>query len=413
MRNPIATKEQSVFELKGLELFKDPRIIKTMEEVKEYWIAENNPSVEMLECFSWAFEEVMFAAVIWSSNQDPLYPAVITITRLTHELQGHQIPGTRWGIDNPDSVYRVIPISGNERYIIHGKVGKNRLTENYFTLWDDEMKTVDVLNGKYLKLENDGSFIISVDSEPANGRANHIQSNPRAHQFYIRDVMLDWANEELNELSIERLGPEPSRPPFSFDKQIELTAEYMWRWARDTVRWNAQPDGVAVNTFKFTIDRDTDGALRNQIYILGKFNLPSEEHALIVTISMGGADYFVAPLSNEWGTTYDILNYTASLNKHQSVVNKDGTYTYVLAAKDPGVHNWLNSCGYHEGTITLRWAEFKDGCPDETLNATTNLVKLEDLMKHLPVETLTVDAAQRVKQESERKQSYIWRLLEN
>ena len=86
--------------------------------------------------FDGAFEEVMFSAAVWSSNQDPLRPKVTCITRLAHEVDGRRIPGTRWGIDNPDSVYRVIPISGDERYEIRGRVGAHRMTENYFTLWD-------------------------------------------------------------------------------------------------------------------------------------------------------------------------------------------------------------------------------------------------------------------------------------
>ena len=50
----------------------------------------------------------------------PLHPKVTCITRLEHEVDGLRIPGTRWGIDNPDSIYRVIPISGDERYEIRG-----------------------------------------------------------------------------------------------------------------------------------------------------------------------------------------------------------------------------------------------------------------------------------------------------
>ena len=37
---------------------------------------------------------------------------------------------------------------------------------------------------------SDGSFTITVDSEPAGGRPNHVQSTPEAHEFYIRDVLL-------------------------------------------------------------------------------------------------------------------------------------------------------------------------------------------------------------------------------
>ena len=84
----------------------------------------------------------MFSAAVWSSNQDPLRPE----GQLHHPARapgrGSPIPGSRWGIDNPDSVYRVIPISGDERYEIRGRVGANRMTENYFTLWDANMGTV-------------------------------------------------------------------------------------------------------------------------------------------------------------------------------------------------------------------------------------------------------------------------------
>jgi hypothetical protein len=65
------------------------------------------------------------------------------------------------------------------------------MTENYFTLWDEKMNTVDVLSGGDLVLEPDRRFTITVDSDPANGRPNHIRSAPEAHEFYIRDVILD------------------------------------------------------------------------------------------------------------------------------------------------------------------------------------------------------------------------------
>ena len=34
-------------------------------------------------------------------------------------------------------------IAGDQRYVIRGRVGANRMTENYFTLWDPNMGTVD------------------------------------------------------------------------------------------------------------------------------------------------------------------------------------------------------------------------------------------------------------------------------
>ncbi len=413
-RNPIATEDQLEIERRGVEFFSHPRLVSTMKEVKDYWIDTNKPSAEMLACLEdWAFEEVMFAAMIWSLNQDPLYPRVVTITRLAHQLGDLQIPGTRWGIDNPDSVYRVIPISGDEKYRIRGKVAQGRrLTENYFTLWDKQMNSVDVLNGKELKLASDGSFEISVDSDPAGDRPNHIRSSPAAHEFYIRDVVMDWEKEMINDLSIERLGATPSRPPFSFEQQLDLTAEYMWKWVKDSDRWNAQSDASPVNELAYTIDRDTDGGMRNQIYIFGKFLLPSSEHALILDVNLGGADYFIAPVSNRWGTTNEVLNGTGSLNRAQSIANPDGSLTYVLSVADPGVHNWLDTSGMHEGVLTLRWAEFSGDEPGADLAVTSRLVSLSDLEKELPAGTRFVTPAERTVQLRDRARSYAWRLAE-
>ena len=132
-KNPIDTASQREYELRALEVFQHPDFQQAKSEVAAFWLDEVNPSEDACSCFEGAFEEVCFGATIWSLNQDPLHPAVITISRVGHFIEGVRIPGSRWGIDNPDSVYRVIPISGEHRYRISGRVAPHRLTENYFT----------------------------------------------------------------------------------------------------------------------------------------------------------------------------------------------------------------------------------------------------------------------------------------
>jgi hypothetical protein len=413
MRNPIDTEDQRATEQRALELAAHPALVATKAEVREWWLRATDPSPDQRACFAWAFEEVMFAAIVWSLNQDPLYPRVVTITRLAHRLAGRDVPGTRWGLDNPDSVYRVIPISGAERYLIHGGVPEHRLSENYFTLWDATMNTIDVLDGKRLVLDADRRFTITVDSEPANGRPNHVRSSPAAHEFYIRDVMLDWERDRANELAIERLGPPPPRPPESEAQQLERAAAYMWKWVKSSERWNAQSADKPVNKLEFVIDRQTDGALRNQVYILGHFALGSDREALVVNVGLGGAEYFICPVTNIWGTTNDVVQRTGSLNKAQSVANRDGSYTYVVSAVDPGVHNWIDTSGTREGILTLRWAEFPGGRPGPDLRAQSQLVPLDRLRAHLPAETRWVTAGERAAQLERRAASYAWRLLEN
>ena len=410
--NPIATTDQHAVERRALELFAHPRVVSTVKEIREYWLASVPRSEDSLSCFERAFEEVMFAAIVWSLNQDPLYPKVVTITRLPHMLGGQRIPGTRWGIDNPDSVYRVIPISGAERYVIRGVMPENRVTENYYTLWDAKMGTVDVLDGKTIALNPDRSFEIFVDGEPKGSRKNHVRSAPHAHEFYIREVVMDWKKERIPTLSIERLGGQPSRPPFSPQEELDRAVEYMWKWAKETDRWEAQTAGKPENSFAFTIDRDSDGALRNQIYIMGRFRLPSLEHALVIDVDLGGAEYFIAPITNVWGTTNDIQHRNGSMNKAQSVQNADGTLTFVLAARDPGVWNWIDPCDMKEGTLTLRWAEFAGGKPGPSLKAEGKIVPLSEVRANVPAGTRFVTPAERKAQLAERAESYAWRIAE-
>jgi hypothetical protein len=413
LKNPIATADQAAIERRAFEVLAHPLVQKTVAEMRTAWPELVKPSAEMMKAFEWAFEEVVYAAVIWSLNTDKERPKVITITRLPHKLGDLDIPGSRWGLDNPDTVYRVIPISGAERYVIRGKVALGRrLTENYFSLWDPTMNSVAVQNGKELVLEADGSFICTVDCEPANGRINHIQSTDTAHEFYIRDVVMDWSKEMINELSIERLGPPPKRPPLTDDEQAELTASFLNRYYTSTARWNDQTLKKPVNGFDFTIDRDTDGAQRSQIYIMGHFKLADDE-ALVINLRTGGADYFIVPITNWCGTTNAVNTRTASMNKAQSVANADGTYTFVVSTKDPGVHNWVDPCDMHEGILTLRWAEFPGGAPGQDLGATSKVVKLADLKSELPAETKFVTAEKRKKQQAEREAAYSWRLRDS
>jgi hypothetical protein len=410
--HPIATAEQHAHERQALALTQHPIVKEAYERVRKSWLEAANPGPDMRSCFDGAFDEVMFAAAVWSLNQDPLRPKVICITRLAHRLGDLQIPGSRWGIDNPDSIYRVIPISGSERYVIRGRVAERRMTENYFTLWDEKMNTVDVLSGSDLVLEPDRSFTITVDADPADGRSNHIRSAPEAHEFYIRDVMLDWAKDEPNELWIERLGAPPSAAARTEDEQAELAARFMLRFAEFTQKLSNGMTRSPANRFSLAYSADKGGALRNQVYIGGNFRLDPED-VMVIDVGDGGAAYFVVPIGNIWGTTLDIVKRTSSLNKAQSVPNADGTYTYVLSRQDPGVHNWIDPCGLGEGILTLRMAEFPGGRPSDDLSAKSRVVPLSSLRDELPTETRWVTSAERAEQLAQRAAAYERRLPES
>lgn len=408
--DPVATASQHEQELAALELIEHPTVKAAYRTVAETWLGRAKASDAMRERFDGAFAEVMFSAAMWSSNQDKLRPKVSCITRLAHPVNGRRIPGSRWGIDNPDSVYRVIPISGDERYEIHGRLGEHRMTENYFTLWDANMGTVDVLNGRTMRVDSDGSFTITVDSEPANGRPNHVRSTPAAHEFYIRDVLLDWGRDDPNHLEVQRLGAPASTPARTLDEQAEATAAMMDYFANFTGKLSHGVYKMPANQFNLAWSADKIGAMRNQVYVMGRFDLGPDE-AFVVDLNDGGAEYFTVPLSNVWGTTLELVDRTGSLNKAQSVPNQDGTYTYVISPVDPGVANWIDSDGLREAILTLRMAEFGEAGPREDLGARGRVVKLDRLDAEVPY-LERVSPQQRAAQLAERRKGYLRRLPE-
>ncbi|WP_237573241.1 hypothetical protein [Mycolicibacterium lacusdiani] len=408
--HPVATSSQHEQEVAALELTDHPTVRAAYRSVAETWLGRAKPSEQMRARFDAAFAEVMFSAAMWSSNQDGLRPKVTCITRLGHSVGGRSIPGSRWGIDNPDSVYRVIPISGDERYEIRGRVGEHRMTENYFTLWDANMGTVAVLNGRTMEVDADGSFTVTVDSDPAGDRPNHVRSTPEAHEFYIRDVLLDWGRDDPNHLAVERLGGPPSQPARTLDEQADATANMMAYFANFTGKLSHGVYKMPPNHFDLAWSADKVGAMRNQVYVMGRFDLGPGE-AFVVDVSDGGAEYFTVPLGNVWGTTLDIVDRTGSLNKAQSVPNEDGTYTYVISPTDPGVANWIDSDGLTEGILTLRMAEFGGDGPKEDLGARGRVVPLDDLEQHVP-DLRRVSEQERKAELADRRAAYLRRLPE-
>jgi hypothetical protein len=410
MSNPINTPDQRRFEQEAVRVLRDPRMQETIADRRAYWLDKARPGPAQRQAFETKYDEVVFGAIIWSLNTDAERPAVVTISRIPHRLGDLDIPGSRWGLDNPDSVYRVIPIDGAERYVIRGRVHQPRLTENYFTLWNAHMGTVDVLDGKALVLDEEGRFEIFVDAGEKGDRANHIRSSPAAVEFYIRDVVTDWAQERVNDLSIERLGGEPRRPERSFDQKVADAQAMLIRNVDNTMRWNAQALDKPANMFDFMIDRDTDGALRNQVYIMGHFDLADDE-ALLIEVELGGAHYFLAPITNLWGTTNEIVDRTSSLNLSQIERDADGAVRLLVSRRDPGIWNWLDSCDMPDGLMTLRWAEFENGRPDPGLGAKSRVVKLADIGRELP-DARRITPEEREAQRARRADSYAWRIAE-
>ena len=281
------------------------------------------------------------------------------------------------------------------------------MTENYFTLWDEKMNTIDVLSGHDLVLDADRRFTIAVDSDPKGDRPNHIRSAPEALEFYIRDVMLDWSKDEPNELSIERLGRRRrATPPRTRDEQAELTARYMLRFADFTQkiapRHDEQPpEQVRARLLGRQGRRAAQAGLhRRELQARrrrGVGDRRERRRRRATSSSRSGTSGARRSTSS---------TARAASTRRSRCRNADGTYTFVLSRSDPGVHNWIDPCDLGEGILTLRMAEFPGGRPSDDLSARSRVVPLARLRDELPAETKWVTPAERAAQRAERAAAY-------
>jgi hypothetical protein len=95
-------------------------------------------------------------------------------------------------------------------------------------------------------------------------------------------------------------------------------------------------------------------------------------------------------VQDNWFASLDYISHQSSLNGRQVQVDRDGKFRLVIAHRDPGVPNWLDTCGHRTGTIQYRYMWGKDAP-----TPTTRIVPFKELHRHLPADTPEVTAEDR------------------
>src|SRR3546814_3725852 len=100
--------------------------------------------------------------------------------------------------------------------------------------------------------------------------------------------------------------------------------------------------------------------LSRQAYYEGAYDLADDEVLISEVRIPDQVSYWSLILTNELYETTDWYNNQSSLNDVQAVVDSDGVFRAVISARDPGVHNWLDTSGYPRGAIQGRWVDTDD-----------------------------------------------------
>lgn len=430
--SPLGTPEQVAAEKKAFAIMATPQVQAAITALKSAWLATAHQQFALAggvdavnrAQLEQAAREFAYAAALQAQNTNPSNPQITQNVLPPHTWYGVDAEGSRVVFDNPDTTYRFIPVSSASSYVITGRFSGGLPIDTNFTVSQAGQTTAN-LNGRNLVVNSDGTFSITVSSQPAAPwQFNHLQlptDNPLAGtQLLIRTTVSDYSTETPMSLAIQRVSgpPDTSTPPTT----DQLAARAVALINQGSLSFNQFIRQATVNLATgqlkppntFAQPSQSGGqTLATQYQSVGYFQLADNE-ALVITVHPGKAAYFVVPVTNDWAVTYDHTNQQTSLNNAQSVANPNGSYTIVVSPTDPGVANWVSTGvvslngqadTVNQGTMFIRFQALD---PNSTVLPTisTYVVTLDQLSTALPPTTKYVTTAERAAQLAERKADY-------
>ena len=359
-------------------------------------------------------------------------------------------------IDNADAVYLYAPIDGNESYVVRARAGDTRhwrgeapvksgrkapqyiIFETPSGFAGDSGSIAElrpgsranggVLDSSKLIVEPDGSFEVLLAPQRPEGHSGNFIPTKTTRQVrrpdgssepveyvsrwvVLRELFHDWAREDLLDLEIVRVGSEGEHPAALTPAQAAAHMRRVGEIVDHQMRFWNEFYAVTLETYKdmngdgkqFMPTNDmnaanaaslaTGGGQATNVYSGGVFDLGPDEALLIENAVPVVPQYSGFHLSNLWGESLDFANHQSSLNIFQAEPDADGVRRYVIAHRDPGVPNWVDTTGLSHGFLTFRWAYSE--LPAQLPTVKVTKVKHAEIRKHLPATTRTVSAAER------------------
>lgn len=306
-------------------------------------------------------------------HADPRAPV---LHRVVHET-------VKMGADNPDNYYQTACISGAHEYRIHGK----RNTVHYLGFGTQVghygqgggLPPSGYLEGSQIELEPDGSFTIMVSCKKHD--KNWLPMVAESGNLVVRQTFLDRSRELPAELTIECIGsdsqPQPLTPKMLDDglksaSTLVAGASLLFaKWARDFQKHTNQ-----LPQFDPAVSNAAGGD-PNIIYYHSHWALAPDE-ALVIEVMPPVCEHWNFQLNNYWMESLDYAHFTIHTNKHLATYRPDGSVRIVVAHRDPGVPNWINTVNHQSGTMCFRWIRAKTHPQPQT-----RVVKLAEV-KNLP-----------------------------
>jgi len=389
----LATPAQIEAEKTLLRLLKQPKLKQLQATIKAKWAA--TPRGQMSDgaaTLDEAIAQWTNSLIFGELAENQASPALLWGTDDTPRTWlGHRIGGVGTSGDNPDAVYRSGIIDGDNQYEILGKFDVGRKPTQFVLELDatrltkipkidysknsDLVTTVSMLTDRDIVTDPDGSFRITVGGQGEG--PNHMATKPGTLTVGVRDIIPDWERQRPARLSVRQVAGKPFAPATYAE-----TAQHVHEDLEGYVEfWAAFPDvwfgGLHGNKIAEPKPRNGGWGFVNGL----SFDLAAPDDAILVTLDPAGAAYTGFQINDPWMIAPDAKKYQVCLSSAQAVGDADGTRTYVISMTDPGVANWLDTAGLHQGLAIMRWQALSKTTTKDSLVREFRVLKHSDLVK--------------------------------
>ncbi len=264
------------------------------------------------------------------------------------------------GLDNPDYVYGGARLSGSLEYQLKGTMG------------DASMMSVGAFSGglgtpaglirdgyltsEALSINDDGSFEIAICAEKRSG--NWLPMTAKTNSLQIRQTLLERQRQSPATLELIRVdGGEPPHPldPERFYGSLARTGGMVGGVIGQFLGWTAsfQAHPHEIRPIDPSLLKFAQGD-PNTRYNYSYWELADDE-AFVIEFEPPVCEYWNLQVGNHWLESFDFLTYRTHVNHHTATLEDDGSVRIVIAAKDPGSANWLETAGHQRGALALRF----------------------------------------------------------
>lgn len=326
---------------------------------------------EAVEGLRWLLRVTAMSAEV-AADADPRLPHFQQMDTLARKVGG----------DNPDAEYHHVQIDGEYDYIIRGNIGTVRYLG--FTITGGKGMTprrqVGYINDQELNVDSNGDFTLLLAKQPpdvdalgnTDTPANWIEIPSDASGILVRQYIANRDVEILPTLAIEVLGDKPTLTPPSDDEIAGSLIGTNYAFLKlSTLHKTVLPELLEqTNGFIQTTSESLGGAISgaDNLYMVGSFQL-EQDQALRIKVQPPKSRYWNLTLESRWHETPDYLHRPVSLTLEEVEYGEDGSVEFVIAHRDPGHPNWLDTRGHNFGFMTFRWLDSKgEGVPMPDVN---------------------------------------------